>query len=435
VKFFKIIKLAAVYLIRYRRRYFFLFLALIFGFGIVTVITSVKDGMYENVYVTSQSHYAGDIVVMGFDRDSRQTHHIGSGEMAAVYRAAEAADLHPDRIVLRTHFGEKGVLYYNGSALRLKYVIGVDWEAEAPFFNNLDYAEPPSAPLSGDGGMILSAPVARVLGIRTGDELVLEGETWSGQKNTASFIVSAIVNDATIFGYYKVYISRHALNALVGYGADECSYMGFYFSDRRGVEEKKGRLQAELSKIAQTAPMPKDRTEFDRETGQSWNGVKLFVLSIPVYLSEVADLLGAMDILTYFLYVMMLLIILVSASVTYRLILHERMRELGTMRVIGFYEADVVRVLMLETLGLGILSLAGGFLAARLINWGLGFLSFSWFPSFEIFLKGGRLTALYLPRTMAVNTAALFCMLAAAVFFPAWRSVRIPLSKMLSGGQ
>jgi ABC-type lipoprotein release transport system permease subunit len=434
MKALKIVQLSAIYLFRYRRRYFFLFLALMFGFGIVTVITSIKDGMYENVYRSAQSHYAGDIVAAGYDHDSLQRDHLNQEDISAIFGALRNTGLAESRTVMRTLFGERGIIYFNGDALRLKYIIGVDWDGEAFYLDKLDYAEPPLEPLAGEGGILISAPVAAALGLRRGDSLILEAETRAGQKNTGGFTVAGVVNDSTIFGYHKVYVSRKILNQLLGYHENDCSLVGIFLDDRDRVEAARAALLDDLSKYAQTGPLVFNRNELSRESSTGWDGVKIFVLSLPVYLSEVADLLNAMNILTYFLYVMMLLIILVSAAVTYRLILHERTRELGTMRAIGFYEADLVQVLMLETLELGFISLAAGLVFARLVNWALSFLSFSWFPSFEIFLKKGRLSALYLPETTLVNMAALFVILLAAVWFPALRASRNPLPKMLTGG-
>jgi ABC-type lipoprotein release transport system permease subunit len=433
MKGLRIFQLSAVYLYRYRRRYFFLFLALVFGFGIVTVITSLKDGMYENVYRAAQSHYAGDISVAGYDKNSAQVDHLGEREISAVFGAVRDAGLAESRTVLRTLFGSRGLIYFNGDVLRLKYVIGVDWDREAFYLDSLDYAEAPLDPLN-EKGILISAPAAAALGIRRGDSLVLEAETYRGQKNTGEFTVMGVVNDSTIFGYHKVYVARTALNGLLGYAAGDCSTVGIFLENRGGVEAARASLQGELAKRVQTGPLVFDRDALSREAGSSWEGIKIFVLSLPVYLSEVSDLLNAMNMLTWFLYVMMLLIIFVSATVTYRLILHERSRELGTMRVIGFYEDDVIQVLVLETLELGLVALAAGFLFARLVNWLLGFLSFSWFPSFEIFLYRGRLSALYLPETMLINTAALFVVLFAAVWFPAFRASRNFLPKMLTGG-
>jgi hypothetical protein len=79
------------------------------------------------------------------------------------------------------------------------------------------------------------------------------------------------------------------------------------------------------------------------------------------------------------------------------------------------------------------LYLTAGFILAILINWGLGFVSFSWFPSFDIFLKNGKLTALYLRKTVLINMSAVFGILLLAVWFPACRLSRSPLPRMLNG--
>jgi ABC-type antimicrobial peptide transport system permease subunit len=154
---------------------------------------------------------------------------------------------------------------------------------------------------------------------------------------------------------------------------------------------------------------------------------------MPVYLSEVSDLLDAMNLITYFLYGMMLLIIFVSAAVTYRLILHERAREMGIMRAIGFYGGDLRLVLWTEVIALGIISLLAGFLFARFLSGAASFLSFSWFPSFEIFQRNGKLSVLYLPETVLINVALVFIVLICAAFFPSLRASKRNLPALLSG--
>jgi ABC-type lipoprotein release transport system permease subunit len=432
LKIFPLTRLAGRYLIRYRRRYLFLFLALSFGFGMVTLMTSVKDGMYQSVYNSAQGHYAGDIVALGYDKGlAAEGPYLDRESMNAVFKAAEAVKLNPVHSVARTIFGERGVLYYNGAAVRLKYVIGADWDNEAAYFDRLDYLERRDS-FEWDG-ILLSAPVAEELGARLGDRLILEVDTRGGQKNTGVFIVNGLVRDSTIFGYHKVYIPRLTLNRLLLFGDDECSSLGFFLSDPGEAGKKQALLQRELSKALPTGPVVKDREELVLERGRSWSGIKVFVLTIPVYLSEVADLLGAMRIITYFLYAMMLLIIFVSALVTWRLVLRERSRELGTMRAIGFYGADLRYILVVETLGLALVSLVAGFFLSFLFSWLVTCIPFSWFPSFEIFMKDGKLRSLYLPGTMLINIAAVFAVLIAAVWEPAFRASRDHLPEMLSG--
>jgi putative ABC transport system permease protein len=435
VKGVTLVFLALKYLIRYRRRYLFLFAALTFGFSIVTLITSIKDGMYENVYNSAQDHYAGDIISVGYDADTTASSgHLDTASVDTILAAIEETGMNPSRIVKRTLFGERGVLYYNGAAVRQKYIVGVDWENETQYFSRLMYQEPPRQPLADDDTIVISAPVAAELGARIGDRLILEVETRWGQKNTGVFIIGAIVEDYTIFGYYKSYISHSALNGLLLYAPEDCSTIGMYFPSSGGVEKKRAIFQAALEGKIQTAPIVRDRDELEVEKTKPWTGIKVYVLTMTVYLSEVADLLGAMNILTYFLYGMLLLIIYVSAVVTYRLILHERSRELGTMRVIGFQGVDIQGILVMETLGLGVFSLIAGFVFAGFLSWAIRFVPLSWFPSITIFMKNGKLTALYLPKTMMTNIAAIFCALIIAVWGPAFRFSRKPLPGILNGG-
>jgi ABC-type antimicrobial peptide transport system permease subunit len=144
--------------------------------------------------------------------------------------------------------------------------------------------------------------------------------------------------------------------------------------------------------------------------------------------------MDAIDLASYVLYSMMLAIIMVSAGVTCRLILHERIKETGTMRAIGFYQADVRLIFKLEIFVMVIFAMAAGFLLAVCINRLLSLSSFTWFPGFEVFMKNGRLEALYLPGTIAFNVLATLCMLGLAVQRPIFRNSRNPLPEMLSGG-
>ena len=425
-------RLGLKYLWRYRRRYGFLFLALVFGFGIVTFITSVKDGMYDSVYYSAQYHYAGDIVAAGYDSTSVAAAHMGPGEMAAILQAAGEAALAVRHTVKRTQFGERGLIYFNGTAVRLKYMLGVDWEGEAHLFEKMVFEGAAELP-AGDDGIIISAPVARKLGARLGDSVILEMETRWGQKNTGVFVIRGIARDASIFGYYKVYVSRLTLNRLMEYGADDCSFIGFFLENPNTAERGRSRLQEILAGRIQTAPLVRNRVELNWETNQYWEGIKIYLYTLPVFLSDIADLLGAMNSVTYFLYGMMLVIIMVSAVVTYRLILHERTREMGIMRAIGFYGGDLRLVLWTEVFALTLVSLFAGFVLAKGLNQLLSLMSFSWFPSFEIFMKDGKLLALYLPKTMALNVVSVFLALFAAVLVPVFRSSRKPLPGLLSG--
>ncbi|MDR2097488.1 MAG: FtsX-like permease family protein [Spirochaetaceae bacterium] len=426
--------LSVKYVVSYRRRYLFLFSALALGFCIISVIGSLKDGMADAIYYSAQNHYSGDIIIAGFEKEIEADQHIYAETVPLIMQKIEEAGIEPDKIILRTmENNADNTVYYNGNAVQLKYVTGVDWKAEADYFNALNFTEGSLSPDFDDNTILLSAPVAAYIGAHAGDIILLETETLYGQKNTAFFTIGGIVDDRSLFGYYKSFVSRRALNAVIGFAAGDCSTIGLFFDKHSGLDAKRKKLQAALEGVVPLRPLVYDRDGFSDQKDWNWAGVMFFLLTVSVYVSEVTRILQALNIIAYFLYVMMLLIILVSAGVTYRLILHERTKEIGTMRAIGFYGKDIRRVLLVESFILATASLVTGFCLTLFINWLASRLSFSWFPSFEIFLKNGRLQALYNPLSSALNIAAIYVILFWAVYVPSFSLSRGPLPELLSG--
>ncbi|GMO26368.1 MAG: hypothetical protein Ta2F_01910 [Termitinemataceae bacterium] len=430
-----IFKLSVKYLLRYKRRFSFLFSALTFGFCIVTVIVSLKDGMSDAVYSSAQGHYAGDIVFGGYDVDFGLKRHLDKDAVDKINTALETArhkkEIDPVNIVYRTMLHAFN-LYYNGDALELKYLIGVDWENEKDYFDGLNY--------SGAGrancdlrSIIISEPVAGRLGIKIGDSVLIELQDRFKQKNTAVLIVAAIVKDSSIFGYYKAFMDRSVLNQLIGFEQGECSLVGVYVKNKNTTEHSREVLQKELEDKIQLTPLVYTRDQWDK--AEDVNNGKLItaILTLKVYISEISQILDAVNLLAAFLYVMMLLIILVSAGVTYRLILHERTKEIGTMRAMGAGESSVRAMLVIEALLLASAALVSGFILARLAAWGVSLISFSWMPSFEIFLKQGRLEAAYKITAILKNIAAVYIVVFVAVFFPVYKASVTPLPQILSG--
>ncbi|GHV19237.1 hypothetical protein FACS189494_00280 [Spirochaetia bacterium] len=442
MKLHNIIHLAIEYLKRYKRRYLFLFAALSFGFSIVTVITSQKEGMSRNVSVSSQGHYSGDMLIIFYDRGyngpptgSSPIQHIKKETIDIVKESIKEAKINPSVEKLRTVRFMGITLFYNGAAANLKYLVGMDWNNEKEYMGALGAEEYFSTDTLDDNTIIISSPIAKQLGIKTGDGILVEVENIHGQKDTANLIVGGIVNDDSVFGYYKSYISRTRLNKLIGFGEGDCSVIGLIFNSGYKIEEKMRQLQSVIEKKITFMPLSYTWDSFDDILYREYldEGYKGFILTPDIFLKDVNTILQALNILTYFLYLMMLLIIFVSASVTYRLIIHERTKEIGTMRVIGFHESDVRLILIIETIVLASLSIVTGFALSLLFNWVLSYMSFSWMPGFSMFLKDGRLQALFDPIDTIVNVVAIYILLFAAIFIPVFTASRSPLPEMLSG--
>jgi ABC-type lipoprotein release transport system permease subunit len=433
MKLSSLFPLALKYLLRYRRRYLFLATALSIGFGIVTIIVTQKDGMIENVYNSAQSHYAGDVILEGRDLDSERGFHMDVGIISAIVKAIDDSGIRYTRLVKRTRLMGYERLYYNGNAIDLKYTVGIDWDNERDFLDSLNWRDGVyNAPA--DDTIYISAPVAARLGAVLGDSLVLEVLTRYDRKNTGNFIIGGIIEDYSLFEFYKVYTSRKTLNLLAEFEAEDASLVGVFDPTKNKDDRVRTAIYQELKQWINVSPPPKDRDEWGDLSDEDWSGIRVFPLTVGVYLSEVSQILDTLNILTYFLYAIMLLIILVSAIVTYRLILHERTRELGTMRAIGFKDRDIRLVLIFENIMLATVSIIAGLALSVIANGALAHLSFTWIPSFEIFMKNGRLAAQYSLPSLAFNSLAVYTILIIAVWFPAFAASRQNLPEMLTTG-
>ncbi|GMO53613.1 MAG: hypothetical protein Ta2G_11850 [Termitinemataceae bacterium] len=427
-----IFKLSLKYLLGYKRRFLFLFAVLSFGFCIVTVIISQKDGMSEAVYNSAQGHYAGDIVFSGYDAESEFTRHINNSTVKIINNEINNSKINIDRIVYRTLYHIYNI-YFNGDSLELKNLVGVDWENEAEYFNKLSYVtEKINTKELDENSIVISSPVAERFGINVGDSVILEFENGLNQKDTSVFIVGAIIKDTSIFGYYKSFIDRKKLNSMMNFDIDECSMIGLFLKEKQKTEKVRKLLQENLLDKITLIKLVYSREEWEEIRYK--NKYETAILTIQVYISEITEILQAVSLLSLFLYVMMLLIILVSAGVTYRLILHERIKEIATMRALGGEESTVRAVLLLEAIMLTGAALIFGFALSLFINWCMSFVSFDWMPSFEIFLTNGRLSPIHKLPSLLINIAAVYIVIILAVYFPVFRTTGGSLPKMLSGG-
>lgn len=187
MRFFHAIALSARYLFGHFRKYLFLFIALSFGFAFITVITSLSAGMRDAVFQAAQLHYGGDLFVLGFDRSPEIMIHVKDGK--AVDEAIAISQLNPQAVLYRTNCFETAALYFNGKAVRQKNVFGVDWDAEASLFDAVDMSRGEDEEVNLDGGdtIIISAPVAKLLGAKIGDTVLLQVDTLTGQKTAPIF--------------------------------------------------------------------------------------------------------------------------------------------------------------------------------------------------------------------------------------------------------
>ena len=411
--------IAGRYLIGHIKRYLFLIIAIGFGYSIIITMSSLSNGMLEKVSSAARFHYGGDIFISalpsnpgGIGRMDDSMIDIGNLSMVLPMGT---------RMIPRTNLFKNGIIYFEGSLSRQKNVFGIDWEKEKPELEKLNLIEGSLNSL-GDDTILISEPVAQHLKVGVDDRVTLQLLTLSGQINTRSLAVIGIYSERNIFGFYRSYMDRRVLNQMIGFKDDEYSSLGIYLENPQKLILK-GIHSFLLDKDSETIIVRK-KEEYNRARSGNWKGYRLFIIPLGVYISEVDDLVQAMRIGSYVVFVMIAMIVMVSVMVTYNLIVNERLKEIGTLRSIGLQKRDVTILFFFEGLYLLSISVALGALLSLILNLGISRISFDWIPGFSLFLENGRLHGKYTRGTFIWNALLLALILAPAQAIPVVKALQ-----------
>ncbi|MBF9014409.1 MULTISPECIES: FtsX-like permease family protein [unclassified Oceanispirochaeta] len=421
--------LSISYFKKHLNRYIFLLISLSIGFAVITIMSSLSMGMTDTLHNSARGHYGGDLFIISYDKDHGNKMHMSEPEL--VKDLLENTGLEYDLLQKRINYYREGILYFNGEGVGQKNVYGVEWEDED--FSALDIVEGSTDDLILDQSIMISETVASELGCKIGDSIILQGNTLSGQKNTVSLVLRAVFRDTSIFGYYKSYVPLKELASLLRFSEGDISSYGIYKQEGSFSSEDIKRVHTALSDNLDTAPLLENKEDLTRQLDRTqWTGERYFIIPLSLYISQVDDLLTAIDLVSYFLYIMVALIILVSVAVSYQMVIRERLSEIGTLRAIGMNRTTIMTILVLEALWLFGLSLLMG---ALLSIPGFGILSlidYSALPGFELFLQKGRLVPLFTIKSVVLNILLLGLILIPAAVIPSYRASRYPLIEALT---
>jgi len=425
----KLLRIASRSLLRQGRRNQLLGAAIAFSFFVIVVIASVLGGMVSSLEEKAKIYYGGDITIRGVEEGWNRVVRDAPAIAASARRILGTGPVISERY---EHRDTSTTLYFGGESIRQRILIGIDFSVEAELFSRFNYVEGGSDGIKGSNGILISEPIARILKAKAGDDLLLLLPTLSGQKNTATVVVRGIFRDSSLFGYYTSYLDIDFLRGLVGAPDGYCTNMAIFFPAGRPARSTFTALQRGLEREFAFFPLyDKQQAFWDAAAAERAPGAKYALLGLDANLEQVRQLLDAVYAVSFVLIAMLLGIVVLGVSGAYRVIVHERTREIGTMRALGM-QAPAVAFLLMAEAGLlaGLGSLTGGLAA-----WGalrlLLLIDFSFIPFFDIFLRGGRLAAPPSLGTCAALAGLLVATALAAVAGPARRAARIEPSEAM----
>ena len=389
-----------------RKQYVSLFLVCTMGVLIMLSASFVSDGMLRAVHKKAKVYYGGDLMLMGGNKDTR---HLGDIPLLCSRLQEIVGD--DVRFFSRIDLdATESQFFYEGMSVRLRMFKGVDFDDEAELFASFDFQEGSAASSPEHDTVLLSAYIARRLGVHAGDKVTLMMITEdSNFTNTMELRIGGIFADTSLFGAYTAYLDIQAMRTVGDYAPDHVNRLCMYYQRKEPGRKEALAVQEGLEKYYRLCPLTDDKHDV-YEALRNYaveDGILYGLVTLDANIKNLKLLIEAMTAVVFLVIAVLVIIISVGMGSTFRIIVMKRVTEIGTYRALGMKPTGVKLLFLTESFYLLVAGFIAGLLCALGISTLFSLIDFSFIPSFSIFLEGNHL----LPSYKIAKSLLLFCII------------------------
>ena len=425
----ELIKLALRNLSRQKKRTFLLAGAIAFGIMIVTVINGFVGAFVSNISENFANLAAGHIFIQGVEKSPSGKEYDIIRDDSTLLAAAKEVGIPAKYITKRSSF--QGTIVFAGKTAQLT-IDGVDFAGETFLPERLVFTSGGMQGMSGKLGLIISEPIAKRLDVQVGDRVLVEMKTYTGQNNVGDFAIAGITVDPGILGSMAGYANKAYVNELLNLEPDAYQSLGFYLPSLAGMDKYGSALYESLRKKAQvfergTADEQQNyvRAMMNQAKKETWSGIKYRVFTLNDMLQQVQQIVNVLNSASLVILIVLFLIIMVGITNTFRIIMYERIREIGTMRSIGMQREEVRGLFLFEATFLAVGGVLAGIILALIIMGGISLANFGLNSPLFIILKNGHMTFRVPFLRTVFDVVIVAALTLAAAFFPARNAARL----------
>ena len=380
----KTVSLALRNLTRNKRRNAILAVAIAFGFFVVTAIDGLTTGMVGNLENQITQLIGGNVIIQGLEWLNPDTPG-GKVKLVNIVRDRDYVRNIVDELDINYDYYScftmsSGSAIFNGkkSALQL---YGRDLTEK----NLIESFQFTSGGIDRDvpNGLIISDKVAESLNVQVGDEIIYSTWTVYGQNNFADMTITGIIKSNSFISSMQAYAEIEDVNAIVEMPEGGYSMFSIYLRDKDQQTKAANAIEARIrqdseknSEINVTSRALAMKTHPNnvgkglekqvdtKKPENEWKGVKYGFETLYDEIPQIKTVLNIVHIITTVILIVILLIVMVGVSNTYRMVLYERIREIGTMRALGMTGKDTRKVFTNEAVILCIIGALAGLVFA-----------------------------------------------------------------------
>ncbi len=414
---------------RQKKRTLLLAGAIAFGLMIVTLINGFANSFITNVGENFSHMLAGHIFIEGIAKsDTGRDLHVVKNDETLLEPVIELS-LPVTHVTKRSEFS--GYLIFEGNTLQQR-ITGVDWDNETYLPERILILEGNLDNMQSRDGLILSRQVADNLNVEVFDRLLVKLKTYTGQQNVGNFTVAAISGDPGVMGSVQAFANLDYVRELLNMQSGEYMTLGIFLEDMMLIDPTADEYYVKLQGSVDLF----DRGEAEQDsnpmaammrqaTDDEWDGIRYRFYTLNDILSEVQQIVTVLDTASIVILLILFVIIMVGITNTFRMIVLERTKEIGTMRAVGMQRSSVLRLFILEAFFLALAGALIGHAGAAVtmlivsrLNWGMDS------PMF-ILLKNGYMTFSLRVVQILLNVGLVTFLTLLAAFFPSRRAAKL----------
>lgn len=414
------LKIAVRSLFFRKSQYRSLFMVCMFGVAVSLTAIFVSTGMIRAMSEKARVYYGGDLTFMlstdgslWFDRRDEVLEKVRS--------------VFPDGATVSLRIAQDGrsaMYYFEGTQTLTQTINGVDFDAEAPLFELMNFSSGSYSGMRGTNGILISEAIASMMGAKVGDSITLMVEDNNDMKNTVDVVVSGIFHDSSAFGMYTSYMDVEFLRESFARPENSANRICVTFPDGQpSWREIEGYHEA-LAGLFDMYPLTDDKDDF-LDARKDYVEPIAVLVPLSANLTDVKIMQKAMGAVVSFIVVMLVVIIVAGIGSSYRILVIKRLNEIGIYMALGMKKTAIAATLLFEALVLMVSGVLCSLALSALLCFVLSRFSFSFIPAFDIFLVKGNLSpSVDVVMSVAVVAVVIVCTLL-AVLYSAWKSIRL----------
>jgi putative ABC transport system permease protein len=428
----KVVKIAVRNLNRQKKRTFLLGGAIAFGMFIVTMINGFTGSFTRNVGENFSHLLAGHIFIDGVEKAEEEDQEPVSviRNDTVLIETIEDLDIPYRFLTKRSDF--TGTLIFHGKTVS-QNIVGANWDKENYLTERLVLTEGSFSSMGEKTGIIISKDIARTLNVELNERVLVRLRTVNGQQNVGDFTVAAIANDPGLFGNISAYANLEYVNELLDLSPGEYMTLGIFLEDFNAIDREADRLFTALNKkvdmFGRDEQTDDDRNPlaalFRQAEEEEWEGIRYRLMTLNDALSEVEQVVRVLNNAGFIIMLVLFVIIMVGITNTFRMIIFERVREIGTMRALGLQRSEVRRLFLFEAVFLTAAGIIGGLILSGIAMFVLTRIFFGLDSPMYILLKNGYMT--FNPGFARVggNIAVIILLSLFAAFLPTRKAAKM----------